>query len=97
MIIFAIISFRGINPMDQDHAKDDPARRSGITWGGGRRRSNLASDRWRDSYTSQGPDWLRGPIPAVRDYGPSYEVTTTWGKMLVVAGGVAVLVAMFIF
>jgi len=82
--------------MDQDRTKDESARHSGITWGGDSGHLNLVGDRWHDSYTSQGPDWLRGPVPFVRDYGPSYEVTTTWGKVLVVAAAIAVLVAMFV-
>lgn len=82
--------------MDEDRTKDGSTRRFGISWGGDSRHLNLVSDRWHDSFTSHGPDWIRGPIPAVRDYGPSYEVTTIWGKILVVAAALAILIAMFV-
>lgn len=70
--------------MDRDDAPKPLIRCLRVAWGGARSRSFIASDRWLNSFTSQGQDWLQGPVPATRDYGPRYEVKARWEKVIFV-------------
>ena len=77
--------------MDEEPKKVSFAQRYGITWGASRSRSFFVSDRWLSDFGTQ------GPLPMVRDYEPEYEVTTWWGKALVVAAIFVILLAIFAF